>query len=217
VEGEPRASDPEGLWDGARPLEEWQAWAAAHKLRKAAPLIELHPGSVKRAQLAFTVAQPGCDASLRALVGAASVDVLVDACGAGEERLRVTQSRVQAAISPDGGTLAVIWWVSRYEPNARGDDSSVDRIHAALVPMREAFPVDLLDGAALAGPLAKAGFTIGHRGRAQKAREQPVIYAAQGVEDLARTLAAALGLAPSAVQPLTWQTPFAITVAGSAR
>jgi hypothetical protein len=109
--------------------------------------------------------------------------------------------------SPDGSRLAVLW---KLKDGAR---------KLNVIPRRALAAVDLLDAGAgtqadaIAAGLLKAGFRVAHRGKAQQQRPTTMIYFAPGFEPEAREVAQLAGAAPEAVQPLSWKSPHAITVA----
>lgn len=75
--------------------------------------------------------------------------------------------------------------------------------------------VDLLNAgkASRLGPkLEKAGFPAAHQGTSRDAHARPQVFAKKGFEDDAKRIAAALGWPADSVAPLTWATPWAITV-----
>lgn len=73
------------------------------------------------------------------------------------------------------------------------------------------------DGAALAGKLTAAGFTVGHTGKAGSARTATEVYYAPGFTPEAREAAALAGVKKDeidkAVKPLTWKSPYPVVIA----
>jgi hypothetical protein len=108
--------------------------------------------------------------------------------------------------------VAIAWNVSR---------GAVAHGYALVAGPRSLAAIDLLDagvGAAaedVVQKLSAAGFRVAHRGKAQKARATTAIYFNPGHEASAREVAKALGAQGDAVQPATWRTPWAITVAAA--
>jgi hypothetical protein len=78
--------------------------------------------------------------------------------------------------------------------------------------------VDVLDAGAgsvdaAAAKLKTAGFVAAHTGKSQSAHAKTEIFYAVGFDADATQVAAALGVDAAAAKPVTWSTPFAITVA----
>lgn len=81
--------------------------------------------------------------------------------------------------------------------------------------------VDLLDaglGAKSAEVVAKlkaAGWGPAHQAKAKAKRAKTEVFVMKGFEEDGKAVAAVLGLSADAVQPLTWQSPYAVTIAAA--
>lgn len=117
-----------------------------------------------------------------------------------------TRIEPSATWSPDGQ------WVLAEGP---GPDDTV--VYAFVAGVAR---VDLLDAgagastAALAAKLGAAGYAPSHQGKSSAPHKVTDVYFAPGFQADAERVAAANGA--SAPQPLTWCTPYAITVAAAA-
>lgn len=145
-----------------------------------------------------------------------------DRCRPGDERFaEAIQWSAENAVAASGDHVALALQAERYAPGS--NVANVRRGRMVVVDRRTVATVDLLDAGAgaaadtLATQVAAAGFTVAHRGPAQTPRTATVIYCAKGFEGEARELAKRLGLAPGAVEPLTWKSAYAITVAAGGR
>jgi hypothetical protein len=210
--------EAEALWNRAEPEEKGESWLKANALvaapasRRFEDTVELggQPPLVARADLAKG---SGCRPAHLVVAGMPFLD---DVCGKNEEATRDVRYGLQVAWSPDGSRAALAWTVVRVNPD---EGPAVERAHFAVVSRRAFASVDLLDAGAgstfatLAARIEKAGFRIGHKGKAQAQRPTTLIYFAPGFEKEAREVAQIAGAAPESVQPLSWKSPHAITVA----
>ncbi len=201
-----------------------------------------HDSGRNRVSVRTRTASGGCPPALLQLsVGTSFVDVFEDRCLPGEPNHRGTEGAAVMAWSPDGQRLAVAWNILRSttgETASPGYPAGTLRrayvtvISRAALEGKEPFrtvkrilcPVDLLDASsgkagldALSGKLTNAGFTVAHRGKAGKDRTATEVYYAQGFEPEAREAAALAGVAEDdidgAVKPLTWKSPYPVTIA----
>lgn len=81
--------------------------------------------------------------------------------------------------------------------------------------------VDLLDAgigaksAALAATLKAAGWEPAHQAKAKAKREKTQVFVMKGFEEDGKAVAGLLGLSAESVQPLTWSSPYAVTIAAA--
>lgn len=81
--------------------------------------------------------------------------------------------------------------------------------------------VDLLDAgigaksAALTATLKAAGWEPAHQAKAKAKRAKTEIFVMKGFEEDGKAIATLLGLPATAVQPLTWASPYAVTIAAA--
>lgn len=81
--------------------------------------------------------------------------------------------------------------------------------------------VDLLDAgigaksAALVSTLKAAGWEPAHQAKAKAKREKTQVFVMKGFEEDGKAIATLLGLTADAVQPLTWPSPYAVTIAAA--
>jgi hypothetical protein len=163
----------------------------------------------------------GCkDLRIFASSGGAEVLLAEDRCRPGEEAFQdVTQWTVENAVAATQDRIALSLVAERYA--GRNDLRSRGRV--VVVDHRTFLGVDLLDAGAgsklddLATRVASAGFRVVHRGKAKTARATTDIYFGADFEAEARQLAKAIGLPREAVQPLTWKSGYAITVAAGTK
>lgn len=141
-----------------------------------------------------------------------------DHCEPGEKAGKDVESYVRTSWSPDGTRLAVAWEVVRAAPR---NPAGVRHAHVTVASRRVLASVDLLDAGAgakadvLALRLSHAGFRVAHRGKALTARPSTAVFFAPGFEPEAREVAAVIGAKSDAVQPLSWDSPYSITVAAA--
>jgi hypothetical protein len=213
------------LWDAAMTAEQREAFLKEHKDQAPAEPTELYPGNQSAVGHGWEarvddLRRGSCDARLFAVRGAVRTLLMEDPC-AGASALPSIYSRATLAWSPEGSRLALQWLVERTRPNVHGDESAVRSLHLAFAPASSLVSIDLLDGGAgdglerIARRLEKAGFSIAHRGKAQKERSTTAVYFAPGFETEAKKVAELAGAAAEAVQPATWKSPFAVTVAAA--
>ena len=212
-EGDPRLGDSDGLWAHAAADCSWAPDGAGRA-------IDLKPGQPATALpevFPLVVESRGCGLRLSSAAGGARIALLEHACERGESAKLTLATSVEEALSPDRRSLALVWHVLRFR-NVAGSDVKFERLHPALVPLRRAAAIELLDagaGPALAAArsaLEKAGFVVAAQGPAQKPRGASAIFAARGAETVAADAAAALGLA-AAVEPLDWRARGAVVIA----
>lgn len=211
----------EAFWGRAEPEKAGESWRAGQKLSEPGEERALE-GKLEEKDLAARVelGKKGC-APLTLLVrmGAAEAPLVVDECARGEKARPEQRSRIQIAWSPDRARAALAWNVVRIAP---GEDE-VPRGHFAVASRKALASVDLLDAGAGAGAdklalaLAGAGFRVAHRGKAAAARPATLVFFAPGFEAEAREIATVIGAAADAVQPLSWKSPYAITIAAAPR
>lgn len=90
-------------------------------------------------------------------------------------------------------------------------------LHASLYPAIAR--VDVLDAGAgkklteLVKKLEAAGYAPSHQGKAKTPRATSEIFVKKGFEEDGKLVAKALGLPEGAVKPLTWPSPYAVTIA----
>jgi hypothetical protein len=143
----------------------------------------------------------------------------VDRCARGERQHASSNNTVRVGWAPGGSFVAISWNVQRYTAGTPADAGIVERGHAVVVPRKTFAAVDLLDSGAKAGlqtikrTVESSGFPVAHMGKASAPRKSTEIFYASGFEAEAKELAAALGVAPDAVKPRDWKSPYAITVA----
>lgn len=81
--------------------------------------------------------------------------------------------------------------------------------------------VDLLDAglgaksAALVATLKAAGWAPAHQAKAKAKREKSQVFVMKGFEEDGKAVATLLGLPADSVQPLTWPSPYAVTIAAA--
>jgi hypothetical protein len=112
------------------------------------------------------------------------------------------------AWNKDGSALAVAITAQRGEQG---------HAYLGVLTAKNLAAVDLLvaggTAEAAADKLAAAGFRVAHQAAAVKKRSDTAVYFAPGFKDEAEAVAQALGAPAAAVQPLSWKTPYAVTVA----
>jgi hypothetical protein len=221
------ASCPGAAWRAAEPEEAADAWQNRN------PVV----GQGKRHALGFDDALPvgamggrplslsmvrsgrGCQkVTLIAHLGTFSTAVGEDRCDEGEEPERQIGGGAQVMWSPDGSRAAIAWVFRRFTVSGGGPSGAV-RSYLVVVSRRSLATIDLLDAGAGAGAqalgtrLEKAGFVVSHRARAEKTRAATEIYFAEGFEAEAQEAAKVAGVPAEAVKPLSWKSPYGITVA----
>jgi hypothetical protein len=183
--------------------------------------IDLSPGVPATALpelFPLIVETRGCGLRLASAAGGQRLPLLEHACAKGESARLTLATSMEEALSPDRRSLALVWSVLRFH-NAAEDTAKFERLYPAIVPLRRAVAIELLDAGA--GPslgaarslLAQAGFVVAAEGQAQKVRGATAIWAAHGAEVVAQDAAATLGLPASPVQPLTWRARGAVVIA----
>lgn len=161
-----------------------------------------------------------CALALVASKGTARTTVLEDECTAGEKRAREARTSLTASWAPDRRRIALQWTVQRPAAGSRRPRPRVHK-HFALVAANSLVSIDLLDSgsrdavAAAEAELVSAGYSIGHRGQAEREREKTAIYFAPGFEEDAKGIAVLLRVAPEHVQRQDWRSPYPVTVAAA--
>jgi hypothetical protein len=170
----------------------------------------------------------GCkDLRMLAASGANQLPVAEDRCRPGDEAYGdVTQWTVQNAVTAAEDRIALSLVAERYParkaPGGKGDDPRT-RARVVVIDRRTFLGVDLLDAGAgarldqLATRVTSAGFRVLHRGKAKTPRTTTDVYYAADFEAEAREVAKAIGVPNEAVQPLSWKSPYPITVAAGTK
>jgi len=170
----------------------------------------------------------GCkDLRMFAASGANQVLVAEDRCRPGDEAYGgVAQWTVENAVAKDEDRIALSLVAERYpagkSPAGKADEPRT-RARVVVIDRRTFLGVDLLDAGAgtrldeLATRVTASGFRVAHRGKAKTPRTTTDVYYATDFEAEAREVAKALGLPGEAVQPLTWKSPYPITVAAGTK
>ncbi|MGZ6142124.1 MAG: LytR C-terminal domain-containing protein [Myxococcales bacterium] len=196
------------LWKEAEPVE------SGHRLRDlvlgvSSPFLAGAQGTLTAgAKARVERSGPKACPAVRLFVSMAGREAIAfeDPCVEGETG-EVGMGLSHAA-NATGTALALAWTVMR------GD---VGHARIGVVTAANLAALDLLaaggDPEAAADKLAAAGFRVAHRAAAVKKRGDTAVYFAPGFEDEAKGVAQALGAPASAVQPLSWKTPYAVTVA----
>jgi hypothetical protein len=205
-------AEAKALWAGAE--EE----AAGQRLSGLVPEIVARRVSLEGAPIEMNgpaVARGRAEAagacrSARLIVSMGPLEAIAfeDPCGDAKAPI----SSLSWAWNPSGTALALAWGV------ARGHSAHA---HLGVLTAENLAALDLLDagGAAAAAldKLALAGFRVAHRAAAVKKRDETAVFYAAGFQPQAQAVANALGAPSAAVQPVSWKTPYAVTVALGSR
>lgn len=198
------------LWDDAEPEEQGKPLADAVK-GLIAPYLAGATGELKGPAASRARAEQSGPKScpterLFVSMGGAEALAFEDSCpkdAKGQLGMSLTYAWNASATS-----LALAWVV------ARGDNGHA---HLGVLTARNLGALDVLVAGGAAQPaldaLAEAGFRVAHQGAAVKKRSGTAVYFATGFEAEAAQVAQVLGAPASAVQPLSWKTPYAVTVA----
>lgn len=217
------------LWERAESEEAGEAWlAAGGRHTKVLPKIHFEHGEWKATDrhgkepltAELVVVGGTCKTvKLEVTIGARRGTAFEDGCHAGDDGLEDVLSQLELSWSPDGTRAAMAWQVDRWTVG-RGN---LPRTQIGVVTKRSLAGIDLLDAGASTGlgavaeRLGAEGFRVAHQGKATTPRNATEIYFAPGYEVDAREAAKLLGIGDAAVKPLTWKTPYPITIAAGAR
>lgn len=137
-------------------------------------------------------------------------------------RLAVPQRPVhEVPLPPDAPPEVMVFWSPDEQWVAVHSVAGLLRLPRPFV-MPGIAKVDLLDAgigaksAALLATLKAGGWEPAHQARAKAKREKTQVFVMKGFEDDGKAIASLLGLPAESVQPLTWASPYAVTIAAAA-
>lgn len=217
------------LWQRAESEQAGERWRTEHKLSAVPEGREISGETVllggrDRVTVRTVVSGSGCNsAALMAKYAATEAKLFDDPCHKDMEEEKQFNYEVWGTTtirwswSPDSTRVVVVWNVNRF----CGRMGYPERTHSYITVLtkRSLAAIDLLDAGAgpatdgIAAKLGDGGFRLMHRGKAQTARQTTEIFFAPGFENDARDVARLVGAVSDAVKPLTWKTPYSITIA----